>query len=157
MGMAYWLMKSEPAEFGLSHLLAQHSACWDGVRNYQARNFIRQMQAGDLALLYHSGVKPAGIAGIMRIQTVAYPDPTQFMAGHRYADASADPQAPRWSAVTVELVAAWADLLPLSALRDNPALAGFALLNRGNRLSVMPVLPAQWQAILAQAAGMGLA
>lgn len=146
--MAYWLMKSEPETFGIHHLKARGTALWDGVRNYQARNFLRQMEIGDQAFFYHSNCKVPGIVGVMSISKSGYPDPTQFDAEHKYYEPKATLDNPRWTGVDVTFVEQWPDVLSLTALRDIPELAELALLKKGNRLSLMPVTPEQWQAIL---------
>lgn len=146
--MAYWLMKSEPETFGIHHLKARGTALWDGVRNYQARNFLRQMEIGDQAFFYHSNCKVPGIVGVMSISKGGYPDPTQFDAEHKYYEPKAILDNPRWTGVDVTFVEQWPDVLSLTALRDIPELAELALLKKGNRLSLMPVTPEQWQAIL---------
>ena len=147
--MPYWLMKSEPDELSIHHLQKLGRARWDGVRNYQARNFMRSMQAGELFFFYHSSCTEPGIAGIARIAGPVYPDPTALDPGSHYHDPKASAEKNPWSALDVEFVEAFPRVLPLARLRDNPALAELALVQRGSRLSVMPVSDAQWQAILA--------
>lgn len=149
--MAYWLLKSEPEVFSYADLAARAREPWNGVRNYQARNFLRAMREGDLALVYHSGASP-GVAGIARVVRAAYPDDLQFDPASAYHDPTSPRENPRWSMVDVAPVRALPRALPLSELRALPQLADFALLRRGNRLSVLPVTAAQWTAIL-QAAG----
>lgn len=146
--MAYWLMKSEPTVFGIEHLQARGVALWDGVRNYQARNFLRQMQVGDEALFYHSNCAVPGIVGRMRIARAGYPDPTQFSVGHAYYDPASPPDNPRWTGVDVEFVQRFSQAPSLAELRLMPELAELALLRKGNRLSLMPMTDAQWQAVL---------
>ncbi len=147
--MPYWLMKSEPDELSIHHLQKLGRARWDGVRNYQARNFMRSMQTGELFFFYHSSCPEPGIAGIARIAGPVYPDPTALDPGSPYHDPKASAEKNPWSALDVEFVEAFPRVLPLARLRDNPALAELALVQRGSRLSVMPVSDAQWQAILA--------
>jgi len=148
--MAYWLMKSEPTEFGIDDLERVAIEPWDGVRNYQARNMMRdQMRRGDLAFLYHSNCDPPGIVGIMEIAREGYPDPTAFDPADRHYDPASDPARPRWYLVDVRFVRRLRRLIPLAELRACPQLEGLALLRRGNRLSVMPVSETHWQAILA--------
>lgn len=147
--MPYWLMKSEPDELSIHHLQKLGRARWDGVRNYQARNFMRGMQAGELFFFYHSSCPEPGIAGIARIAGPVYPDPTALDPGSHYHDSKASAEKNPWSALDVEFVEAFPRVLPLARLRDNPALVELALVQRGSRLSVMPVSDAQWQAILA--------
>jgi predicted RNA-binding protein with PUA-like domain len=148
--MHYWLMKSEPAEFSIDDLVraAKNTTPWFGVRNYQARNFMRdQMQLGDLAFFYHSSCEVPGIAGIVEIASLAYPDATQFDCKSRYFDPKATRDNPRWFNVEIRLVKK-TRLVPLSELRDYPRLAGMQLLQRGNRLSITPVDPAEWKFIM---------
>jgi len=147
--MPYWLMKSEPDELSITHLQQLGRARWDGVRNYQARNFMRSMQVGDLFFFYHSSCPEPGIAGIARIAGPAYPDPTALDPESHYHDPKASAEKNPWSALDVEFVEAFPRVLPLARLRGEPALAELALVQRGSRLSVMPVTEAQWQAILA--------
>jgi predicted RNA-binding protein with PUA-like domain len=153
--MAYWLMKSEPDTFGIDHLQARGTALWDGVRNYQARNFMRQMQAGDQALFYHSNCKVPAIVGQMTISRggADYPDPTQFNPEHKYYDPKSTLDKPRWTGVDVTFDQKWPRVLPLSQLREMPELQDLALLRKGNRLSLMPLTDAEWQAILARGCG----
>jgi predicted RNA-binding protein with PUA-like domain len=147
---AYWLFKSEPDVYSLDSLRLEKSGVgrWDGVRNYQARNFLRAAQVGDQVLFYHSNAAPSGIVGIAEIVRTAYPDPTQFDPASEYYDPKATPDAPRWSAVDVRFVRAFPRLLSLEDLRQVPALDAMPLLKRGTRLSVMPVTPTEWAAIL---------
>jgi len=150
--MNYWLMKSEPAEFSINDLAAQSNQTdhWDGVRNYQVRNMMRdQMQVGDQAFFYHSNAKPPGVAGIVEIVRAGYPDHTAFDPNDPHYDPKSDPDNPRWFMVDVRLVRTMARLIPLNELKANPALADMPLVKKGNRLSVMPVSEAQWHAILA--------
>ena len=151
--MNYWLLKSEPGNFSLDDLRArpQQREPWDGVRNLQARNFMRQMRTGDQAFLYHSNAKPSGIVGVVEIVGEARPDPTQFDPESRYFDAKASVDAPRWDLVIVQFVRAFAAMVSLSQLKDVPALAGMEVVSKGSRLSVSPVSPAEWQAVLALA------
>ncbi|WP_026182783.1 EVE domain-containing protein [Leeia oryzae] len=144
--MKYWLMKSEPDEVGIDHLVADPATPvpWFGVRNYQARNFMRdQMQQGDLVLFYHSSCAEPGVAGVVRVASTAYPDATQFDAGSHYFDPKSTPAEPRWLNVDVLLVAK-TRFLPLQAMREDPVLEGMQVLKRGNRLSITPVDPAHW-------------
>ena len=147
--MRYWLMKSEPDEVSIDDVLAApaHTVAWFGVRNYQARNFMRdQMQAGDLALFYHSSCAEPGIAGIVEIASGAYPDATQFDPASPYYDPKATAQQPRWISVDVTAVRK-TTLLSLKQLRTFAQLADMRLLAKGSRLSIMPVEPAEWQFI----------
>ncbi len=150
--MNYWLMKSEPSVFGIDDLAGRpkRTEPWDGVRNYQARNMMRdQMRKGDLALFYHSNCEPPGIVGIMQVVREGYPDPTQFDPRSKYHDPKSDPDDPRWYLVDVRLKKRFRRMLTLAELREHAAeLGDFALLRKGNRLSVMPVPEATWQRIL---------
>jgi predicted RNA-binding protein with PUA-like domain len=148
--MAYWLMKSEPDEFSIDDLVAapQQSTPWFGVRNYQARNFMRDgMKIGDGVLFYHSSCPEPGIAGLAEVASHAYPDRTQFDPKSDYYDAQATPDAPRWLNVDVRLVKK-TRLVHLAELREHAALADMVILRRGNRLSITPVTPAEWKFIV---------
>lgn len=146
--MATWLLKSEPSVFSIDDLQARGTALWDGVRNYQARNFLRAMQAGDEALFYHSSCAEPGIVGRMTIVCTAYPDPTQFQPDSPYFDSKSPPDNPRWDSVDVRFAEKFSRVMPLAELKAMPALAGLALVQKGSRLSVMPVSAAEWTAIL---------
>ncbi len=154
VSMAYWLMKSEPEVFGIEHLAArpEQTEPWDGVRNYQARNMLRdQMQPGDQALFYHSNCAEPGIVGLMEIVSSGYPDPTAFDPTHRYFDPKSEPDNPRWFLVDVRYVRHLARTISLAELKHEPladALGDFALIRKGNRLSIMPVAEEHWQLIL---------
>lgn len=148
--MKYWLMKSEPGEYSIDDLMraVKKTTPWFGVRNYQARNFMRdEMQLGNQALFYHSGCEVPGIAGIVEIARAAYPDVTQFDYKSKYFDARAKRNQPRWFCVDVRLIKK-TRLVPLSDLRGYPQLAHMRLLMRGNRLSITPVEPAEWKFIM---------
>lgn len=151
--MAYWLLKSERGCFSLDDLANAPDAtsCWDGVRNYQARNFMRAMKVGDLAFFYHSGGKPE-IAGLVEIVTEAYPDHTAFDPANEHFDPASTPEHPRWDMVDVRLVRRFDPPLPRTDLTPEPELAGMELLRRGSRLSVQPVQESEFQHILAMAA-----
>lgn len=151
--MNYWLLKSEPSVFGIDDLAAKpkRTAPWDGVRNYQARNYLRDgMSKGDEAFFYYSSCPEPGIAGIVRIARASYPDRTAFEAGHEHFDAGSDPKNPRWVMVDVQLVRRLPELISLEQLRAHARgkLKDLALLRTGNRLSVMPVSEAEWRFIL---------
>jgi predicted RNA-binding protein with PUA-like domain len=148
---AYWLMKSEPAEASIDDLARapQQTLPWTGVRNYQARNFMRDaMQPGDGVLFYHSSCPEPGIAGLAQIAGGLAPDATQFDSSSPYFDARSDPAAPRWLQINVRLVRK-TRLLELTAMRAAPALAALQVLRRGNRLSITPVTALEWRAVLA--------
>jgi predicted RNA-binding protein with PUA-like domain len=146
--MRYWLMKTEPDEFSIDDLAKKKTEPWTGVRNYQARNFMREMKPGDGVLFYHSSCEVPGVAGIAEVATEAYPDPTQFDKKSDYYDAASKREEPRWSLVDVRYKRKLKRVIPLSELKDRRELEGFALLARGNRLSVLPVTKAQWDFIL---------
>jgi predicted RNA-binding protein with PUA-like domain len=145
--MNYWLMKSEPDVFSIDHLFAKKVAGWDGVRNYQARNFLRGMRRGDRAFFYHSSTVPPGIAGIVRIVKEAYADPSQFNPRSEYYDPKSTRKAPRWDQVDVRFEAKFACLLTLDDIRKNPELQTMSLLRR-SRLSVQPVTAREWAVVL---------
>ena len=148
--MRFWLMKSEPADVSIDDLAAlpEQTVAWYGVRNYQARNFMRdQMKVGDGVLFYHSNCKAPGIAGIAKVSSIAYPDATQFDRKNKYFDAKATPEQPRWFNVDVQLVQK-VQLITLDEMRTHEALANMRTLQRGNRLSITPVDPAEWKYIL---------
>jgi len=144
--MNHWLMKSEPSEVSIDDLAAMpgQTVPWFGVRNYQARNFMRdQMHISDLVLFYHSSCDEPGIAGIARVASAPYPDDTQFDPGSKYHDPKASPDQPRWMHVDVQLVRK-TRLVGIQELRSHPELAGMRILQRGNRLSITPVTPQEW-------------
>jgi predicted RNA-binding protein with PUA-like domain len=145
----FWLMKSEPDECSIDDLarLPNQTVAWTGVRNYQARNFMREMRLGDLAFFYHSSCPQPGIAGIVKISRLAYPDATQFDPKSKYFDAKSKMDAPRWEHVDVQLVRKL-PLISLASLRETPSLADLTILQRGNRLSITPVEPAHWHHVL---------
>lgn len=149
----YWLMKSEPEEFSIDDLARVGREPWTGVRNYQARNFMRDgMKPGDGVLFYHSNCTPPGVAGLAEVVSAPYDDPTQFDPASDYHDPASTREAPRWQLVDVGFVRRFAHLITLDALRaEADALGDFALLRRGNRLSVLPVTAAQWRHILSMA------
>jgi predicted RNA-binding protein with PUA-like domain len=147
--MAYWLLKSEPDVFGYDDLVAAKREGWDGVRNYQARIFLRQMKVGDRAIFYHSNAQPPGAAGICKIVRAAEPDPTQFDPTSKYYDPQSKPEDPRWDWVTVAPVKKFRRFVPLDELRTMPELAESRLLARGNRLSVLPLTDEEFDAIVA--------
>ena len=147
--MNYWLLKSEPDEFSIDLLMARKTEEWTGVRNYQARNFMREMQLGEQFFFYHSSCAEPGVVGIGKIARAAAADPTQFDANSDYFDGKSTLDAPRWASVLVAYVRHTLRPIGLERLRAAAgSLEGFALLNRGNRLSVLPVTATQWQAVL---------
>jgi predicted RNA-binding protein with PUA-like domain len=146
--MAYWLMKSEPDELSISDLGRLGHTRWDGVRNYQARNFIRSMAQGDQFFFYHSSCPEPGIAGVASIASEAYPDPTALDPASHYHDPKASPEKNPWSAIDVGHVQTFPKVLALGTLKLQSALAELALVQKGSRLSVMPVTAEQWAAVL---------
>ncbi len=153
--MRYWLMKSEPGDVSIDDLanFQNQTVAWYGVRNYQARNFMRdQMKVGDGVLFYHSNCKVPGIAGIAHVSSVAYPDATQFDAKNKYFDPKATQETPRWFNVDVQLVKK-ITLITLEVMRMYPELANMRTLQKGNRLSITPVDPAEWKFILQHLVG----
>lgn len=148
--MNYWLMKSEPGECSIDTLQQspRQNVSWTGVRNYQARNFMRDlMRVGDGVLFYHSSCPEPGIAGLAEVSGLAYPDPSQFDPMSPYFDAKSPSDAPRWLSVDVGFVRKTA-LLPLKEMRSNPSLAGMIVLQAHSRLSITPVTPDEWSALL---------
>ncbi|HEY8271297.1 MAG TPA: EVE domain-containing protein [Pseudobdellovibrionaceae bacterium] len=138
--MNYWLMKSEPDVYSLDHLERDKTTWWEGVRNYQARNFMmKEMKIGDLVLFYHSNAEPSGIAGIARVSSLAQPDKTQFNKKSEYYDEKATKEKPQWFCVQVEYVKKFKQLISLAELRQVNSLAEMLVLQKGSRLSVQPV------------------
>ncbi len=156
--MAYWLMKSNPRFFGIDDLRRLDTEAWDGVRNYRARNFMRDdMTVGDKVFFYHSSAKPSGVAGIMTISQAGYPDPTQFHPEHRHYDPKATEEEPRWFMVDVTFEQAFNDTLPLSQLKFLPALEDSLLLRKGcEQLTIIPLEPKHWRTIIDMAETLGL-
>ena len=149
--MAYWLMKSEPDVYGIDHLAAEPDGIenWDGIRNYQVRNMFRdQFKPGDQAFFYHSNTKVPGIVGLMEVVSEAYPDHTAFIPNEKYYDPKSDPDNPRWLMVDVRYLRHFDRVVSLQELKAEPALSQMRLVQRGNRLSVMPVTEAEWHHIL---------
>jgi predicted RNA-binding protein with PUA-like domain len=153
--MQYWLMKTEPESFAIADLAKApgKKTAWDGVRNYQARNMLRdQMRVGDQVFIYHSSCEIPGIAGIAEVVREGYPDATAFDRKHHHYDPDSDPKDPRWFMVDVKLKRMFKRVIPLDELREHATreLKGMVLLRPGNRLSVMPVDPAHFRFILAR-------
>ena len=149
--MNYWLMKSEPSVYSIDDLSANTNQTdyWDGIRNYQARNMLRDdMQVGDHAFFYHSNCKTPGIIGVMKIVKSGYPDSTAFDPKHTYYDAKSKPDNPRWYRVDVKLVRKFKRIISLEELKQQQKLANMILLRKGNRLSIMPVNKTEWDCIL---------
>jgi predicted RNA-binding protein with PUA-like domain len=141
-------MKSEPDVFSIEDLEKKKSEGWDGVRNYQARNFMREMREGDLVLFYHSNAKPSGVAGIATIVGEARPDPTQFDPKSDYYDAGATREEPRWDLVEVGFVERFEDVIPLETLKADAKLEGMLVTRKGSRLSVTPVEKPHFERVL---------
>lgn len=147
--MKYWLMKSEPDVFSIADLAKAGSTLWEGVRNYQARNFMSQsMSVGDLAFFYHSNAEPAGIVGLMKVAGPAVPDPTQFQKKSEYYDKKASPQNPRWFCVPLNYEAQTKQILTLAEIKAHPILKLMEVAKNGQRLSIMPVSPEHAELIL---------
>jgi predicted RNA-binding protein with PUA-like domain len=146
----YWLMKSEPEVYSITDLQKQGETLWDGVRNYQARNFLRQMQLGDLAFFYHSNTNPPGIVGLMRIVKTCIADPTQFEPTSKYYDPKSSPDSPRWQTVVVEYVETFLHPILLPTLKAKFSSDELLLVRPGNRLSVIPVPSAVAKKILSE-------
>lgn len=153
MGMNYWLMKSEPDVYSIADLERDRRTLWDGIRNYQARNFLRSMALGDRAFFYHSNTNPPGIVGVMRIVESDVADHTQFDRKSKYFDPKSSPDAPRWWTVVVEYVETWPQPIPLAILRQTFTPEDLLVVRPGNRLSVIPVPEATAQKILMMGRG----
>ena len=145
----YWLMKSEPSVYSIHDLERDGTTMWEGVRNYQARNFMRDdMKVGDFVLFYHSSSKPMGVAGLARVSREAYPDPTQFDMKHKYFDPKSDEDDPTWLLVDVEHVETFDEVVTLSTLKSEPKLGEMLVVQKGQRLSVQPVEKAHFKHVL---------
>lgn len=146
--MKYWLMKSEPSEVSIDDALRIGAAPWFGVRNYQARNFMRdQMQVGDGVLFYHSSCDEPGVVGIAEVASTPYPDATQFDASNHYYDPKTTPENPRWILVDVKAIRK-TRVLSLAEMRANEDLTSMVVLQKGSRLSITPVTAAEWKSVL---------
>jgi predicted RNA-binding protein with PUA-like domain len=146
----YWLMKSEPSAFSIDDLkhAPNRTTCWDGVRNYQARNFMRSMAVGDQVLFYHSNADPPAVVGIAEVVKTAYSDSTQFNKKDTHYDPNSKPSQPRWDMVDIQYVRKFTRPLTLDELRKDSTLKGMVLLRKGSRLSVQPVTPLEWRHIM---------
>ncbi len=154
--MAHWLMKSEPDVYSIDDLQRDRVNMWEGCRNYTVRNFFRDaMQIGDLAFFYHSNIAPVGIAGIMKIVRTGYPDPTQFDPNSEYFDPKAPSDGSRWMAVDVEFVEKFPRVLTITELKANEKLSTMGVVQRGQRLSVMPVTLEEWSEVLSMLGNQG--
>jgi predicted RNA-binding protein with PUA-like domain len=137
--MAHWLMKSEPEVYGIQHLRQEQTTLWDGIRNYQARNFMRSMAVGDLAFFYHSNATPPGIVGLMEVVETGLTDPSQFDPTSSYHDPKSSPANPRWDCVRLRYLREFPRLLSLETLRNTFSVEELAVVRKGNRLSILPV------------------
>ena len=147
--MAFWLMKSEPDAYSIDDLKRDKREPWDGIRNYQARNMMRDdMRVGDKVFFYHSNCKEPGVVGVMKIASKPYPDPTQFDPDSKYYDAKSDPDNPRWILVDVAYVKKLKRTITLTEIKAHPELDDMILTRKGNRLSIMPVTEEEWEVIL---------
>ena len=147
--MAFWLMKSEPYDYSIDDLKRDKREPWDGIRNYQARNMMRDdMRVGDKVFFYHSNCKEPGVVGIMKVASKPYPDPTQFDPDAKYYDAKSDPDNPRWILVDVAYVKKLKRTITLTEIKAHPELSDMILTRKGNRLSIMPVTEEEWEIIL---------
>lgn len=146
---AYWLMKTEPDVFSISDLERKGVEPWDGVRNYQARNHMRQMNIDDYVLFYHSNAEPSGVAGIAKIVKTAYPDPSQFDPRSKYYDPKSPPGDPRWSLVEVGFIERFASVVSLATLKADERLSDMVVVQRGSRLSVQPVTKTEFKLVSA--------
>ena len=147
----FWLMKTEPDVYSIDDLERDGTEPWEGVRNYQARNFMREMAEGELVIFYHSNAKPPGAAGLCRVSREAYPDDTQFDKKSKYHDPKSKKDDPRWSLVEVVFVEKFAEPISLQALKDDPALEGMLVTQKGSRLSVQPVEKKHFKRVLKMA------
>jgi predicted RNA-binding protein with PUA-like domain len=145
----YWLMKSEPHEYSIADLRRDGRTCWDGVRNYQARNFMRdEMQVGDEIFFYHSNAQPMGIYGVAQVVREAYPDHTAFDPSDKHFDPKSDPANPTWMMVDVGYVGTFKEPITLATLKQTPRLEKMLVIQRGSRLSVQPVTPEEWDIVM---------
>lgn len=148
MAKNYWLMKSEPESYGIDHLKKDKKTAWTGIRNFLARNYMRQMQIGDGILFYHSSCKVPGVYGTAEVASLPYPDPTQFDAKSRYFEPRATKDKPVWDLVDIKYVGTLAHPVPLSDIRAHTSLHGMEILKPRSRLSVTPVTPAEFSEIV---------
>ncbi len=150
MPTQYWLLKSEPESYSIDDLKRDKKTYWDGVRNYQARNFLRdKIQKGDQVFFYHSNAEPSGIAGVAEVLRAGYPEPSQFDSKSKYYDPKSSPEDPIWFTVEIAFCQKFPDIIPLDSLRKIKALSDMPLLQRGQRLSVQPVAAKHWKGVLA--------
>ena len=152
--MKHWLVKTEPEVFSFEDLLKAGTSGWDGVRNYQARNMLRdELKKGDKVLVYHSNAEPPAVVGLAVVAREGYPDPTQFDAKHDHYDAGAEKQAPRWFQVDLKAVKKLKRPVSLNEIKADPAFAGMKLVQKGMRLSVQPVSPEHYQRVVKLGSG----
>lgn len=154
MAKQYWLMKSEEDVYSIDDLERDGSTCWEGVRNYEARNNMQAMSEGDLVLFYHSATRPPGVAGVARVSKEAYPDHFAFEEGHDYHDPKSDPEEPTWYMVDVEFVEKFDEPVPLARIKERKDLSDMVLVNR-SRLSVQPVKQDEFEAVRRMGRKMG--
>lgn len=147
--MSNWLVKTEPEVYSIEDLQREQRTLWDRVRNYQARNYLREMKIGDRVLIYHSNSEPSGVVGVARVSRLAAADPSQFEKGSEYFDPQSTIEKPRWFAPEFRFEAKFGEMVPITELRGNAKLAKMVLLKRGSRLSVQPVTDAEYNAIIA--------
>jgi predicted RNA-binding protein with PUA-like domain len=153
MARRYWLMKTEPSTYSIDDLAREKRTCWDGVRNYQARNLMRdEMRVGDLILFYHSNAKPPGVVGLARVCRESYPDHTAWDPESEYYDSRATPDNPVWLMVDVEFVERFPEPISLERLKENSSLDGMLVIKKGQRLSIQPVIAEHFEVVL-EAAG----
>lgn len=149
MAERYWLMKVEPTAYTIDDLAREGETGWEGVRNYKARNFLRdEMKKGDRVLFYQSNADPSGVAGLAEVSREGYPDPVQFLPGHEYHDPKSTKEAPRWYQVDIRFVEKFPAVVPLADLKANPTLEGMMVTKRGMRLSIQPVARAHFEEIV---------
>ena len=149
MAKRYWLMKSEPEVYSISDLQKDGTSGWEGVRNYQARNSMRDdMKDGDLVLFYHSNAKPSGVAGVAKVRGLAVPDPSQFDKKSEYYDAGSSKDEPRWLMVRIAFVEKFENVVPLEVMKADKSLTGMPVLAKGQRLSVQPVSPEHFARVM---------
>jgi predicted RNA-binding protein with PUA-like domain len=151
--VAYWLAKSEPDVYSIDDLARDGTTGWEGVRNFQARNYLRAMKAGDRVLFYHSNAEPLAVVGVAEVAREAYPDPFQFEKGHAYEDPTSKPEDPRWSTVDLRFVEKLARPVALDRIKADEQLAGMEVARRGSRLSVHPVTAAHFARVLSLGRG----
>ncbi len=150
----YWLMKCEPGAYSIDDLERDGESSWEGVRNFQARNLLRdEVAVGDGVLFYASNAEPSGVTGIAEVARAGYPDPFAFKRGHKYFDPESDPRQPTWYAVDIRFVAKFPEIVPLAALKATPGLAGMRVVQKGSRLSVQPVTPREFEIVRQLGAG----